>query len=104
MIIRMILPVSWLTIRHTKLLYSETNRTMQLDIFIPQLNLAFEYQGKQHYMFHYLSGHPEEQQKRDAEKKAKCAEARITLIEVPYWWDKTAGNNVCFICIQTLCR
>ena len=80
------------------MLFSGTNRPMQLDIFIPELNLAFEYQGEQHYTFHYLYGHPEERQMRDAEKKIKCAEAGITLIEVPYWWDKAAGDFVTTLC------
>ena len=26
---------------------------------------------------------------RDEEKKRACAKAEITLIEVPYWWDRT---------------
>jgi hypothetical protein len=29
--------------------YSKTNKTMQLDVFVPQINLALEYQGEQHY-------------------------------------------------------
>jgi hypothetical protein len=66
---------------------------MEIDILIPQLNLAFEYHGEQHHLFHFLQGHPEEQQRRDAEKRIKCDEVGITLIEVPYWWDRSSSKE-----------
>ena len=69
-------------------IFNGTQGQMQLDIFIPKLKLAFEYHGEQHYLFHYLYGDPAKQQARDAEKKEKCLQAGITVIEVPYWWDR----------------
>src|SRR5690349_5160154 len=35
--------------RHMGLSYSSSNRVMELDVFVPSLQVAFEYQGKQHY-------------------------------------------------------
>lgn len=36
--------------------YKKTKKPMQFDVFFPVLNLAFEYQGGQHYFRHYLYG------------------------------------------------
>ncbi len=47
----------------------DTNIAVEFDVFIPDIKLAFEYQGKQHYTWHYLYGNPETQQKRDENKK-----------------------------------
>mmetsp|Transcript_23095 Transcript_23095/g.32216 ORF Transcript_23095/g.32216 Transcript_23095/m.32216 type:complete len:376 (+) Transcript_23095:2-1129(+) len=65
---------------------------MQLDVFIPSLSLAFEYQGQQHYHdLHYFA--PQRQyQERDLEKKAACDRANITLVQVPYWWNRTESS------------
>ncbi len=56
-------------------------------IFIPSLSLAFEYNGEYHYKLvpiHH-SGHIQE---RDTKKRAWCQAHGITLITIPYWWDK----------------
>ena len=63
---------------------------MELDIFLPELDLAFEYQGEQHFMsFSHWAGDDglKNIQDRDAEKRAACGVNHITLIEVPYRWD-----------------
>ena len=82
---------------HKELRYDGTKAPVQLDIFIPSLNLAFEYQGEQHYSTHYLYGSPSIQQQRDQEKEMKCKEAGITLIHIPYWWDKQKSSLVATI-------
>jgi hypothetical protein len=76
--------------RHSDLVHSSRS-FMELDIFYPELKLAFEYHGKQHYTTFYR-GNLEEQQKRDSEKIEACEKKNITLIVVPYWWDETAGS------------
>ena len=60
---------------------------MQLDIFIPDHKLAFEYQGEQHYVEVYPLGAQWKHSERDLEKSLACKEKGITLIEIPYWWD-----------------
>jgi hypothetical protein len=60
---------------------------MQLDVFVVQHNLAFEYQGEQHYFDSYHVGPQWAYSELDKEKKEACIEKAITLIEVPYWWD-----------------
>ena len=72
---------------HKDLRYSATDAPIQLDIYIPSLNLAFEYQGEQHYGHHFLYGSSRRQQRRDNEKIEKCDSVGITLIEIRYWWD-----------------
>ncbi len=78
--------------RHPDLLFSQSKQRMQLDIFIPELLLALEYQGPQHYSWHYLYGSDKLQRKRDQEKKEACLRDNIQLIIIPYWWDQTVSS------------
>lgn len=62
-------------------------RGLELDIFLPELNLGLEYQGQQH--FHPIEAWGgasalEAVQARDERKRQLCAEARITLVEIDY--------------------
>jgi hypothetical protein len=82
---------------HPKMIYQGTLQLMELDIYIPSLSLAFEYQGEYHYLDHYLFGDPLEVQMRDEEKRQACKSLDITLIEVPYWWDYQRDSIVSFI-------
>jgi hypothetical protein len=65
----------------------ESGRQMQLDVFLPTLFLAFEYQGRQHYHDHFNLGSHWTYMERDNQKRSTCKERGITLIEIPYWWD-----------------
>lgn len=59
----------------------------RFDIFIPELSLAIEYNGQQHYApIEHFGGQRgfEATQKRDEEKRCKAAEAGVTLIEFRY--------------------
>jgi hypothetical protein len=73
---------------HPKLTYRATSKPMQLDLYLPELSMAFEYQGIQHYEDFYVFGTLSRvYEERDQEKRRACAKANITLIEIPYWWD-----------------
>ena len=69
-----------------------TNRPLQLDVFIPSKSLAFEYQGIQHYQEVGVFNPSKSYQQRDEEKRNLCDSNNIKLIEVPYWWNRTAES------------
>jgi hypothetical protein len=73
--------------KHPDLTYNITNARMELDIFVPSLGLAIEYNGTQHYNWHFLFGSPDDQITRDSEKRHACRSIGITLVEIPFWWD-----------------
>lgn len=65
--------------------------SMELDIFIPSLKIAFEYHGAQHYKLtdRFSDVSIEERKRKDNEKKLACEKHGITLIEIPYYWNGT---------------
>lgn len=60
---------------------------VELDIYLPGRQLAFEYQGRHHYHELAIFSPLELVQKRDKEKRELCEQMGIRLVEVPYWWD-----------------
>jgi len=88
---------------HPKLRYPSSNKHIQFDIFIPSLNIAFEYQGSQHFVPHYLFTDnigPRSLKYRDEEKRKACILAGITLYEIPYWRDLSKDSLVATILKQ----
>ena len=80
--------------RHPKII-SEIgiNRIYEFDIFLPSLNLAFEYQGIQHYddlpsAFNQLQVY----QFRDQSKEKISFQNNIRLIAIPYWWNSSFSS------------
>lgn len=70
-------------------LYNDvTGYNLELDLYNPELKLAIEINGDQHYkfipFFHRNKDAFTKQRYRDEMKKWKCKEAGITLISVPY--------------------
>eukprot|EP01127_Copromyxa_protea_P002960 TRINITY_DN1286_c0_g1_i2.p1 TRINITY_DN1286_c0_g1~~TRINITY_DN1286_c0_g1_i2.p1 ORF type:complete len:431 (+),score=79.85 TRINITY_DN1286_c0_g1_i2:62-1354(+) len=78
---------------HPDLYWNKDYRKVQLDVWIPDLQLAFEFQGQQHY--HELRGAFGDSSSlkknilRDEAKQKMCDKAAITLVQVPYWWDSS---------------
>jgi hypothetical protein len=66
-----------------------TGHNLELDGYNPLLNMAFEYNGVQHYkfckFFHTSIEDFEEQQRHDNFKKERCRALGIKLIEIPYF-------------------
>ncbi len=60
-----------------------------VQIFIPELSLAFEYNGEHHYTAVSVYGDWRVTQQRDQYKELSCKLNGITLIIVPFWWSKT---------------
>ena len=74
-----------------------------LDIYIPSLNIAIEYQGQQHYQsIDFFGGEKafEYRKKLDARKKQLCLEHNVKLIEWPYT-DDISVNNLNFKILET---
>lgn len=64
-----------------------TSRWLELDRYYPNLKLAFEYDGAQHFEPVEIWGGEEtfvEIQRRDKEKNMLCKKQGITLIRIPY--------------------
>jgi very-short-patch-repair endonuclease len=59
-----------------------------LDIYLPRLKIAFEYDGQQHFAYNeHFHGNREnflKARRRDAEKDELCDQQGITLIRVAY--------------------
>jgi phage-related protein len=72
--------------------YPATDRPLQLDGYCERKEIAFEYQGKQHYKLchvnRYLKENLEAIQERDAFKKRVCEKRGVKLIVIPYWISK----------------
>jgi len=70
---------------------------LEYDIYIPELGLAFEYQGEPHYFSIPIYGSLKQRQSNDKLKEESSKEMGITLICVPYWWNKTKESLAAFI-------
>ena len=77
-------------------LSSDLGNNLELDVFLPNKNLAFEFHGEQHRKYiPFLHKNKIEnfyrQQKNDELKRKKCKLKGITLIEI--WFDDPLNKN-----------
>jgi len=77
---------------HPNLKFKKSEHGIEFDVFIPSLQLAFEYQGEQHFVNVGRFTTVEKQKLRDKEKRELCEQNGITLIEIPFWWDTTKSS------------
>jgi hypothetical protein len=61
-------------------------------VFIPHLSLAFEYQGETHYFSSHIFGKASNRQRADQIKRNFAKQMGITLISIPFWWDKSPNS------------
>jgi hypothetical protein len=80
--------------KHEDLIRNDSKRKMELDVYLSDKQLAFEYQGEQHYYDIYTLGNRWVQMQIDEEKRQACKEKGITLIEIPYWWDFSKSSLI----------
>jgi hypothetical protein len=90
------LPIE-LNFRFPDIIFTSEGQRVELDIYLPTLALAFEYQGEPHYKTITVFGDHSRQRRVDERKKLKCKAQGISLIEIPYWWDGLAESLVATI-------
>eukprot|EP01125_Pyxidicula_operculata_P020777 TRINITY_DN7777_c0_g1_i1.p1 TRINITY_DN7777_c0_g1~~TRINITY_DN7777_c0_g1_i1.p1 ORF type:complete len:419 (-),score=47.22 TRINITY_DN7777_c0_g1_i1:95-1351(-) len=65
----------------------------ELDIYVPSLSLAVEYQGEQHFFnVSRFNTSPAQYQESDLKKAKICEERGVHLLQIPYWWDGTCES------------
>jgi hypothetical protein len=95
-------------IRPHFLVNPESGRRLELDCYLPNLRLAVEYNGKQHYefpnVFHKTEADFIDQIYRDNLKKSLCEQNDILLVVVPYYVDMCIDNGDQRICKTSVKR
>jgi hypothetical protein len=74
--------------KHQDLQHATQNKKLEYDIFIPSLSLAFEYQGEGHYQQNLVFRSLDRRRLNDEHKRQVSASNGITLINIPFWWNK----------------
>ena len=79
----------WLENYRSPMIHGDKDRALEFDIYLPALNLAFEYQGEHHYddiphAFAQLELYKGRDEMKVTISKEKM---NIKIILVPYWWD-----------------
>ena len=78
-------------------------RALEFDVFVGEMDVAFEYQGEHHYdEVPSVFGQMELHQSRDLIKKYFSAQKKITLICIPYWWNLSLPSLFSTVC-QHIC-
>ena len=75
-------------------LKNDANHNLELDIFLPEIDLAFEYNGKQHrehVPFFGTIAQFEKQKRNDEIKRETCKSKGIVLIEI--WFDEPLNKS-----------
>eukprot|EP00026_Physarum_polycephalum_P001189 Phypoly_transcript_01190.p1 GENE.Phypoly_transcript_01190~~Phypoly_transcript_01190.p1 ORF type:complete len:754 (+),score=55.74 Phypoly_transcript_01190:1305-3566(+) len=79
--------------KEANLVHPTSGTLLEIDIWIPSLNICFEFQDPYHYGVYWNSNYTLEfVQSRDATKSKMLRQRRDTLIEVPIWWDGLSAS------------
>lgn len=78
---------------HPQLEFKDSKVKMELDIWIPSISFAIEYQGVQHYENSILNS-GKERGILDKEKVEACKQLGISLVVIPYTWDRSSQGLV----------
>lgn len=71
---------------YQKRFYHEDLSYQIFDFFLPNLNLAIEYNGEQHYIENnFFAASLAEQKRSDKRKELYCKKNNIELLIIPYW-------------------
>jgi hypothetical protein len=62
-------------------------RLTYVDVVIPDLALAFEYQGEPHFFDLPIYGSSRRRINVDKHKRVISKDGGLTLISIPFWWD-----------------
>eukprot|EP00026_Physarum_polycephalum_P001930 Phypoly_transcript_01933.p1 GENE.Phypoly_transcript_01933~~Phypoly_transcript_01933.p1 ORF type:complete len:924 (+),score=109.23 Phypoly_transcript_01933:169-2940(+) len=74
---------------------------LELDIWIPEIQLGFEFQDSYHYFSTWHSNLPKGLLNfRDVEKREVLLRREETLIHVPFWWDNSSMSLISQIKFQ----
>lgn len=69
----------------------------EMDLTIPELSLALEFQGEHHYADILDVGLAERKRSTDETKAAVVQSKGYTLVSIPFWWDgktESLGNSI----------
>lgn len=72
-------------VHQKKFIGCKNKRSLPFDFYLPDYNLAIEYDGELHYMETTLKNNLERTKKYDAIKTKYCEENDIILLRIPYW-------------------
>jgi len=87
--------------RHPRLHFAGSQRTMELDLYLPELALCFEYHGEQHYQWRFHNGSLIPLLKKEDEEKRKASVlCGLTMITIPFWWDGCQDSLIATIRIS----
>lgn len=71
--------------RQKKFIGCVSQNQLMFDYYLPDYNVAIEYDGEMHYKVTSLGNDLEAQQSRDKIKDQYCEENDIILLRIPYW-------------------
>jgi len=75
----------------------QTGYLMTFDIFVPSMNMIFEYHGYHHYYDHHMFGDVISRKERDEQRRLVCSYHNVIYLEVPYWWHCDKASVIALI-------